>query len=117
MQEYLSPHLRQYYVSFPADSGSFTYETVRFCANGDCAQDIHYKICPQHLNYVQRYVTESHTAQDCNEAQNYVDGKLELDEFAHVFEKGSAPLDGGVNRYKVVVEDNKVRVVLGYIAT
>ena len=58
----------------------------------------------------------SHTSQNCDEAQNNIDSELELDKFAHVFEKCSAPFYGSVDRDKVVVEDDEVRIIFGDVA-
>lgn len=65
------------------------------------------------MDDVQWSLSGSASTNDGDEADNEVDGQLELDELSDVDVNGFTPLDGSVDRIEIVIQDNQIRVVLG----
>lgn len=116
LHDNLSPDLgKDDLVSSANSVGLLLILFVWFSADGDSSEDIHDQVGPKHLNYIKWSVSDCHTTKDGNEADNDVDGKLELDELSNVVEDGSSPFHRSVDRDKVVVQNNEVGIILGYI--
>jgi len=54
--------------------------------------------------------------QDSDEAEDHIDGELELNEFSNVVIESSSPLDSPMDRAEIVIHDDEVRAVLGDVA-
>lgn len=104
-------------LGFSADSRALVVWIVGFSTNSDGSKNVHDQVGPEHLDDIQRSETEGHTSQNGDEAEYDIDGQLELDELAHVFEDRSSPFDRLVDGNKIVVKNDKVGVVLGNIAS
>lgn len=113
----MSPHFRQDNLGFSADSRALVVWIVGFSTNSDGSKNVHDQVGPEHLDDIQRSETEGHTSQNGDEAEYDIDGQLELDELAHVFEDRSSPFDRLVDGNKIVVKNDKVGVVLGNITS
>ena len=90
---------------------------VGFSTHSDGSKNVHDQVGPEHLDDIQWSETEGHTSQNGDEAEYDIDGQLELDELTHVFKYRSSPFHRLVDGNKIVVKNDKVGVILGYIAT
>lgn len=115
MAENLSPHFRNHNFCFSADSDARFIRIVGFSAQCDRAQNIHDKVRPQHLNYIQRSPAKRKSSKDSKHTYRNIYCKLELEELTAIIEDGSSPFYRFVDGYKVVVQNDQVRVILGDI--
>mmetsp|Transcript_14890 Transcript_14890/g.25364 ORF Transcript_14890/g.25364 Transcript_14890/m.25364 type:complete len:276 (-) Transcript_14890:2131-2958(-) len=120
LHEHLAPHLGKHDLVLATDAvrlgGPGGVVLVGLGADGDGAEDVHDEVDPEHLDDVEGRPAQREARQEGDEAEDDVDGELELQELADVVEDGAAPLDAAVDGHEVVVEDDQVRVVLGHVA-
>jgi len=91
-----------------SNSSEFTIFFILFSTKGDGSEDIHDQVGPEHLNNVKWVVADNCSSNNCDRANNDVDGKLELNELSNVVEDGESPLHRSVNRLEFVISNNKV---------
>lgn len=112
----LSPEFGIHDKIFPADSWASLILPVRLSSERDGTKDIHDQVAPEHLDDVKGWVSHGGATQDCDEAEDHIDGELELDEFSNIVIESSSPLDSPVDRAEIVIHDDEVRAVLGDVA-
>ena len=81
-----------------ADSVGFLLALlIWLSSNGDGSEDIHNEVGPKHLDNIEWWMANGHSSQNCDKANNNIDGELELDELSHVVENSSSPFHRLVN--------------------
>lgn len=117
MQNNSPPEFRNHNWSFPADSRATFVFAVWLGSEGNGAENVHDQVCPEHLHDIQWGMADGCASQNCNEANDNINGNLELQEFPAVVVEGSAPLDRSVDGVEIVIQNNKIRVILGNVTT
>jgi hypothetical protein len=69
------------------------------------------------VNDFERDVSQSHAYNDNEGTENQVEGKLELNEFPNVVKYSSSPSNGSVDAFKLIVENDQIRVVFSDLAS
>lgn len=117
MQNNGSPKFWNHDRSLSADSWAAFVFAVWLGSDSNGAKNIHDQVCPEHLHDIQWRVADGSASENRDEADDDVDGNLELQEFPTIVVEGSAPFDRSVNGVEIVIQNNKVGVVLGNVAT
>lgn len=111
----LSPHSWKNNLIVSSDSLRLAVVgLIWFSSNCDGTKDIHDQVGPEHLNNIERGMSESSSTKNSDGANNDVDGHLELNELSNVVKDGSTPLDSSADGNEIVIKDYKIRVVFGY---
>lgn len=95
----MSPHNGIDDLVFPADSFRLAaaFTSWLFCTERDGCKNVHDKVGPEHLNDVKWNLSDGAAADDSDNANNDVNGNLELQEFLHVIKDSSSPFNRSIN--------------------
>lgn len=105
MEEDILPHHRcdHQRMSFHGESMQQVIAR-RFSRKSERRESVHNEIHPEHLDGIQRRFTENHTAHECHEHSDDVDGYLELQELSNAVEDVASPLNCGDRAGEVIVD-------------